>query len=50
MNISIVPEKMVSIKEAFDYLKSQGFIYVHPEYMIMIRKELWHKKQICSNA
>lgn len=36
---------MVSIEEARAYLKTQGFVYAHPDYVAMVRRELWLKKE-----
>jgi hypothetical protein len=39
-------EFMVSVEEARDWFRSQGFVYVHPEYLRIVRLELWRKKQV----
>jgi hypothetical protein len=36
---------MVSIEEARAYLKTQGFVYAHPDYVAMVRRELWLKQE-----
>lgn len=38
-------EFMVSVEEAREWFRSQGFTYVHPDYMQFVRLELWRKKQ-----
>jgi hypothetical protein len=37
---------MVSIEEAREWFRSQGFTYVHPDYMRIVRMDLWRKKHI----
>jgi hypothetical protein len=39
-------EFMVSVEEAREWFRSQGFTYVHPDYMQFVRMELWRKKQV----
>lgn len=36
---------MLSIEEARAYLKTQGFVYAHPDYVAIVRRELWLKQE-----
>lgn len=37
--------QLATVEEAIAYLKADGCVFAHPDYVLWVRRQLWLKKQ-----
>ena len=38
-------DNLATVEEAIAYLKADGCVFAHPDYVLWVRRQLWLKKQ-----